>query len=474
MGMSSPLIIVWFRRDLRLADNPALKAAAEEGRILPIYILDDENAGEHKMGGASRWFLHHSLEALNKDMNGHLSVYAGKADTIIPKLVKQTGAHGVYWNRCYEPWRIERDEKIKKTLLDSDIDAQSFNGSLLWEPWEVRKDDGTPYKVFTPFYRKGCLLNAQPPRKPYTKPEKIQWTGDKDNTTKITDLKLLPDIRWDKQMDEHWDISEDGAHERLEHFMDKLVNGYKEDRNHPGIDGTSRLSPYLHFGQLSPNQIWYAVKGNSQGADTYKSELGWREFSYNLLYHFPELPKKNLQTKFDPFPWRKSAKDLKAWQRGQTGVPIVDAGMRELWQTGYMHNRVRMIVASFLIKNLLVDWRSGEEWFWDCLADADLANNSAGWQWVAGSGADAAPYFRVFNPVMQGQKFDADGKYTRHYVPELANMPDKYLFNPWEAPDDVLKKAKVKLGDTYPKPIVDLQESRDRALSAFKSLKQDA
>lgn len=461
--MSDKIIIHWFRQDLRLADNPALYEAAKLGKVLPIYILDDKNSGEHKMGAASRFWLHHSLESLNKSLDGNLGLYKGNPEKILPELMKKHGADAVYWNRCYEPWRVARDKRIKENM-----EAESFNGSLLWEPWNVVKNDGTAYKVFTPFYRRGCLEKA-PPREPLPKPENLKLIkGDVHN------LDLLPKISWDEQLEPHWEIGEEGAVERMYDFIDGGLNAYKDGRNFPAKKNVSRLSPSLHFGELSPNQIWHAAdtKGDDKNIDHFKSELGWREFSYSLLYNFPELPRKNLQEKFDNFPWVEDFDLLNAWQKGQTGYPIVDAGMRELWQTGFMHNRVRMIVGSFLVKNLLLHWHHGEEWFWDCLVDADLAANSASWQWIAGCGADAAPYFRIFNPITQGHKFDTDGEYTRKYVPELKDLPDKYLFSPWEAPSEVLDEAGIVLGEDYPKPVVGLKPSRERALEAFASLKQ--
>lgn len=469
--MYIPNFILWFRQDLRLSDNPALIEAAQNGAVLPIYILDDENAAAYKMGGASRWWLHHSLHDLNLSLGGNLRFYYGDAHEIITDLVKSHDIKGVYWNRCYEPWRISRDKKIKNTLGDMGVECHSFKASLLWEPWEIKKSDGTPYKVFTPFYRKGCL-SAPPPRAPLPAPNDISFADTSIQGMSLTDLKLLPTIGWDAQLAPHWNIGEIGAQKRLYEFLDNGMTGYKEGRNFPAQTNVSRLSPHLHFGEISPYQAWHSAieYGHTNDSDTFMSELGWREFSHSLLYHFPELPHKNWQSKFDSFPWEKNDAALLAWQRGQTGIPIIDAGMRELWQTGYMHNRVRMIVGSFLVKNLLLHWGNGERWFWDTLLDADLANNSASWQWVAGCGADAAPYFRIFNPVTQGQKFDVDGRYTRHYVPELAHMPDKYLFNPWEAPKEVLSGAKVLLGKTYPHPIIDLKASRERALAAFKTL----
>jgi deoxyribodipyrimidine photo-lyase len=467
---TTPLVIHWFRQDLRLGDNPALTHAAAKGQVLPIYILDDETAGAHAMGGASRWWLHHSLDSLNRSLGGTLNCYRGKADEILPELVKRHHAQAVYWNRCYEPWRMQRDARIKERLQQEGIIAESFNGSLLWEPWEIRKDDGTPYRVFTPFYRKGCL-NAPAPRPPLPAPHQMHPVKD-EAALALAALELLPRIRWDRQLEPHWTIGEAAAEARLQAFFHEGLSQYKEGRNFPAKPYVSRLSPYLHFGEISPHRLWHAVRarGDDKHIDHFLSELGWREFSHHLLYQFPELPQKNLQAKFDRFPWREDAEALARWQRGQTGYPIVDAGMRELWQTGYMHNRVRMIVGSFLVKNLRLDWRHGERWFWDCLVDADLANNSASWQWVAGSGADAAPYFRIFNPVTQGQKFDMAGDYTRRFVPELARLPDRYLFCPEEAPEHVLQDAGVVLGKTYPAPVVDLATSRAEALHAFATL----
>ena len=471
--MTKTISLHWFRQDLRTSDNPALFEAARQGSVLPVYILDDENAGDDKMGSASRWWLHHSLKALNKKLNGKLIFYTGDPGPVLLKLCSDKNITAVYWNRCYEPWQLDRDEKIRKQLETQGIEVHVHGGSLLWEPLETLKDDGTPYKVFTPFYRKGCL-KAAPPRKPIPAPENLKLTSKPAGSLRIDDLGLLPSIRWDRKMEQHWQMGEDHAQDRLQEFIKHGLKDYREGRNFPAKQNVSRLSPHLHFGELSPNQAWYAVKqkGNSVNADHFLSELAWREFSYSLLYHFPALPRKNLQAKFDRFPWRNDKKLLVRWQQGQTGYPIVDAGMRELWQTGYMHNRVRMIVGSFLVKNLLLHWHHGESWFWDCLVDADLANNSASWQWIAGCGADAAPYFRVFIPVTQGQKFDAAGDYTRHFVPELKDLPKKYLFNPWEAPPDVLNEAGVTLGKTYPGPVVDLKASRERALQAFASLKK--
>lgn len=466
-------VIHWFRQDLRLEDNPALMAAAACGKVLPVYILDYDNAGEHRPGGASRWWLHHSLTSLNKALENRLCLFRGNPEDILQKLVDEHDISAIYWNRCYEPWRLARDSEIKRIFSGKGLGVHSYNGSLLWEPMQVLKKDNTPYRVFTPFYRKGCLAQP-PPREPQPAPANLSLYDATGSALALEALELLPEIRWDRQLEAHWRIGEDAAHDRLSAFLEAGVSQYKEGRNFPAKTFVSRLSPHLHFGELSPNQVWFAARasGDDQNIDHFCSELGWREFAHSLLFHFPDLPQKNLQVKFDRFPWLENREHLQRWQKGMTGYPLVDAGMRELWQTGLMHNRVRMVVGSFLVKNLLLDWRDGERWFWDCLVDADLANNSAGWQWIAGCGADAAPYFRIFNPLTQGEKFDKDGEYTRRYVPELAKLPNKYLFCPWLAPREVLKKANVSLGQSYPEPVVELKFSRESALEAFQTMKR--
>jgi deoxyribodipyrimidine photo-lyase len=478
--MTNPCIIYWFRQDLRLADNPGLAHAAANGSVLPVYILDDDNAAAHKMGGASRWWLHQSLNALNHALDGRLVVLAGDAAHLLPALARDCGARMVTWNRAYEPWRIDRDSRIKATLTAAGIAAESFNASLLWEPWEVLKDDGTPYRVFTPFYRRGCL-KAVPPRQPMPLPSPLDLVSDAgcpQGQGAIDNLGLLPDLDWINGLDERWAVGEAAAKDRLSAFLDEGLAGYKEGRNFPARRHVSRLSPYLHWGEISPNTVWYAVRDQidsgacpERDGDHFLSELGWREFSHSLLFHFPDLPRKNLQPRFDHFDWRDDPGALARWQQGMTGYPIVDAAMRELWQTGYMHNRTRMIVGSFLVKNLRLHWHHGERWFWDCLVDADLANNSASWQWIAGCGADAAPYFRIFNPITQGEKFDPDGDYIRRYVPEIAGLPDAFLCSPWTAPAEVLAAAGVRLGVSYPHPMVDAKASREAALAAFSALK---
>lgn len=475
--VNSTATLHWFRQDLRLRDNPALSFASEHGPVLAVYIQDLSTPAEFRPGGASCWWLHHSLQALNHTLGGKLHCLRGDPLKLLTQLVQQQGMKRVVWNRCYEPWQINRDSKIKRALQDVGVEVHSFNGHLLWEPWQVLKKDATPYKVFTPYYRKGCLQLAAP-RMPLSKPDNLQLECCADLDNGIDALNLLPKINWHSEINKQWSPGEQGAAQNLSEFLPDRLSDYKEQRNIPAVRGTSRLAPHLHFGEISANQLWYAAIDAMQGdidqpgLDCFLSELGWREFSHYLLYYFPTLPTENFQQKFDHFPWQNDQNKLKAWQRGQTGIPIIDAGMRELWQTGYMHNRVRMIVASFLVKNLLIHWREGERWFWDCLLDADLAANSASWQWVAGSGADAAPYFRIFNPLLQGQKFDSQGHYVRQYCPELGKLPDKYIHDPWQAPQAVLEQAGITLGKHYPKPIVDLKTSRDRALAAFAQCKE--
>ena len=434
---------------------------------------DDVSPGEHRMGAASRWWLHESLTALNAELDGKLVCMRGNALECILELARQSNALGVFWNRCYESWRIDRDKRIKTKLLSNGYLVRSFNGSLLFEPPHITKQDGTPYRVFTPFYRKGCLEQSANPRKPLARPEGFDlYSAGRES---VDHLALLPSVKWYGEMESVWTPGERGAILRLTEFLQSGIDGYRKGRDRPDQTHVSRLSPHLHFGEISPHAVWQSVHQAAEGAltddaDKFLSELGWREFSYYLLYYWPTLPKTNLQKKFDRFPWRHDDAALEAWKKGLTGYPIVDAGMRELWQTGYVHNRVRMIVGSFLVKNLMLDWRLGERWFWDTLVDADLANNSASWQWIGGCGADAAPYFRIFNPVTQGKKFDPDGRYVRHFVPELARLPDSYLHNPFDAPKETLDGAGVCLGENYPNPIVDLKSSRERALAAFKSL----
>jgi deoxyribodipyrimidine photo-lyase len=386
----------------------------------------------------------------------------------------------VFWNRRYEPTVRQRDAAIKAALRAEGLTVESFNAGLLFEPWEVETKAGKPFQVFTPFW-KACLARPEPAellRPPQRTPAPEEWP----ETLTLAQLELEPDIDWAAGIRAAWRPGCQHATAQLDHFLDQALCGYAHDRDRPDMMGSSRLSPYLHFGEISPRQVWHTVQdaglmpgqaGTAQGADAYLRELGWREFAHHVLYHFPHTMTRPLRSDFAAFPWRDDSASLKAWQRGRTGYPLVDAGMRELWTTGWMHNRVRMVVASFLVKHLLLPWQAGAAWFWDTLVDADLANNTLGWQWAAGCGADAAPYFRIFNPIMQGQKFDPQGAYVRRWIPELAKVPTRWLHNPWDAPQTILSEAGVTLGQTYPFPLIDHRTARERALAAFASLRDN-
>lgn len=483
--MPSPTLL-WFRDDLRLADHPALlDAVARKNPVIPIYIFDEESKGIRPLGGASRWWLHHSLAALSADLEAKgapLLIFKGPARTIIAELTKKLKPNAVVWNRRYRKAEIALDTAIKDDLKKADIVAESFSGTLLFEPWTVKSKAGTFMRVFTPFYRAATAQGEPAP--PAAAPRTIPGHDIKPKSVgavTLNALELLPtQPDWASGLREEWTPGEKGARKRLDVFLKNGLADYKDGRNFPDRPSTSKLSPHLRFGEITARQCWHAAghaveSGTSKGRDsdlaTFRSELGWREFSYHLLYHLDDIARENMQKRFDAFQWARNAKALRQWQKGQTGYPIVDAGMRELWQTGWMHNRVRMIVGSFLVKHLMIDWRKGEDWFWDTLVDADMASNPASWQWVSGTGADAAPYFRVFNPILQGEKFDPDGAYVRRYVPELARMPAKYIHAPWTAPDSVLQDAGVSLGFDYPHPMVDHQAARDRALATFEALK---
>jgi deoxyribodipyrimidine photo-lyase len=466
--------IVWFRQDLRLHDNPMLAAAAARGPVVPLFILDDPP--HRALGGAGRWWLHHSLAALQGAL-GRLTLQRGSPRAVLPALIEATGADAVYWNRCYEPYAIARDTELKALLQARGVAVESFNGSLLHEPWEVTTKSGGPFKVYTPFWRASRALPvAAPAETPKLDIAKSVPAGDRLDQWKLRPKK--PD--WAAGWDRLWRPGEQGALARLDAFVADALDRYATLRDLPAVKGTSRLSPHLRWGEISPRQIWRRMMleidypQRRDGADKFLSEIGWREFCYHLLYHFPTLPGENWRREFDAYPWREDAAELEAWQRGMTGYPLVDAGMRELWRTGWMPNRVRMIAASFLVKHLRIDWRRGEAWFWDTLVDADLANNAAGWQWVAGSGADASPYFRIFNPVTQGKKFDPAGDYIRRWCPELALLPDGHIHAPFDAPPDVLAEAGVELGRTYPHPIVDHARARAAALEGYRAVSRAA
>ncbi|MBK7747470.1 MAG: deoxyribodipyrimidine photo-lyase [Candidatus Obscuribacter sp.] len=481
--------IVWFRQDLRLADNPALSRALDEGdSVYCVYIHAPIEEGRWAPGGATKVWLNQSLKALQQDLEdkgGRLHIFDVGADSefatsqaVLAAIVKQTQARAIFWNRRYEPAIIERDKEIKSHFKEQGINVETFNSALLKEPWQVKTKEGKPYQVFTPFWR--ACLNEMHPDPPLSAPKKLpdNKLHKLQGEVALKKLALLPQIQWDKGIKDAWVPGEQGALKQLKTFLKDGLANYASDRNRPDIEGVSRLSPHLHFGEISPLTVWYQTKEYVQAhpklveaGQCYLREIGWREFSHHLLYHFPDTTTEPLRKEFSHFPWQRNDTHLKAWQKGLTGYPIVDAGMRELWHTGIMHNRVRMIVASFLVKHLLLPWQEGAAWFWDTLVDADLAQNTLGWQWTAGCGADAAPYFRVFNPILQGAKFDPDGDYVRRWVPELAGLDKKYIHTPWEAPPLTLTASGITLGEDYPRPIVDHGQARALALDAFQQLK---
>ncbi len=473
-------VLVWFRTDLRLADNSALQAAIEHGGgVVPVFIHAPDEEAPWQPGGASNWWLHQSLAALQsrlRDVGSRLIIRRGPTLETLLALAKETKSDAIFWNRRYEPAVIARDERIRKALLKEGIEAESFNAALLNEPWAVQNKSGKPFQVFTPFW-KNCLMDMEPSG-PLPAPKSMRSPTKWPKSLELEELGLEPKINWAGGIAAEWKPGEQAAQKQVKDFLRGAFENYSVQRNHPGTQGTSRLSPYLHFGEISPRQIWHAVRRHAESrkikawrTTQFITEIGWREFAHHLLYHFPHTPTEPLRKDFKNFPWRKNAAGLKAWQTGQTGYPIVDAGMRELWATGWMHNRVRMVVASFLVKDLLLPWHSGAKWFWDTLVDADLANNTLSWQWTAGCGADAAPYFRIFNPVSQGEKFDPEGRYVRRWCPELAKLPDKWIHKPAAAPPEVLRSADVEIGHTYPKPIVDHAAAREGALESFGRMK---
>jgi deoxyribodipyrimidine photo-lyase len=476
--------LVWFRRDLRLADNPALAAALAVCRsVIPVFVHAPDEEGPWQPGAASEVWLHRSLAALDESLRqigARLVVRRGPTLETLRALAAETGATHVYWNRLYEPAVVARDGLVEAALREQGLVAETANAALLNEPWEVTRDGGLPYRVFTPYW-KACQRSLTDVA-PLPAPEALPSVPPEVSGLPLDALGLRAAIDWDAEFWDRWCPGEAGAQTALSCFLDRAVGGYDTDRNRPDLTGTSRLSPHLHFGEISPRQVLAAVRGHAdahvapglfRNAEAYVRELGWREFGYHLLHHFPHTTDEPLDARFAAFPWADDYGDaLAAWQRGMTGIPLVDAGMRELWRTGWMHNRVRMIVASFLTKNLLVPWQAGARWFWDTLIDADLANNTLGWQWTAGCGADAAPYFRIFNPVLQGRRFDPEGDYVRRWVPELARLPAAHVHAPWEAPGRVLADAGLALGRDYPAPVVDLQASRARALARFEAMRR--
>jgi deoxyribodipyrimidine photo-lyase len=468
---SPSVVVAWFRRDLRLADNPALEhALAVQASVLPLYIHAPEEEAPWEPGAASRWWLHHSLLALEASLQARASrlvVQSGSSLAVLLEVARRCHVRRICCNRLYDPALCSRDEQVAKHLAEQDIELCMHDGGLLLPPANLRTTAGDPYRVFTPFWR---ALQREIPELPSprrTGSVKLAAPEQWPQSLTIDHLQLLPKIRWDSSIAAAWQPGEVAAHERLRTFARQQLADYAEGRDRPDLQATSRLSPHLHFGEISPARVLQTIRdvpGHIAARTRYASELAWREFAHHLLAHFPHTTDAPLQPKYAQLRWRRDARALRAWQRGQTGIPIVDAGMRELWQTGFMHNRVRMIAASFLVKNLGIDWRAGARWFWDTLVDADLANNSAGWQWVAGTGADAAPYFRIFNPVLQGKRFDPEGTYVRRFVPELASLGARWIHEPWRAP----AAAGVTLGRDYPKPLVDLKVSGRAALERYE------
>jgi len=466
-------VLLWFRRNLRLRDNAPLIAASDSGRpVIPVYIHPEDDAGS-----AGRWWLHHSLAGLDEGLRRYgsqLFILRGETAAVLAVLAAETGAGAIFFSRRYEPASRAEEQAVEDALGDA-LDVHAFDDSLLSHPDVLKTQSGKPYKVFTPFWKAATALGDPPPPQPA--PSTLEFGGPVSDSLPLDDLGLLPTAPdWAGGLRDAWDPGEAGALRRLD-ALDPVVRRYGEYRDWPGTDSTSRLSPHLHFGEVSVRQVWHAVRGMearlraTKGAEMLLRQLYWRDFSAYLLYHFPTLPDLPLRSEFDRFPWSDDERALRAWQKGLTGFPIVDAGMRELWATGWMHNRVRMITASFLVKDLMIPWQRGADWFLDTLVDADLANNSASWQWVAGCGTDAAPYFRIFNPVLQGQKFDPQGAYVRRWVPELAGLPDHHIHDAWNAPAQALSAAGVVLGEQYPEPVVEHAAARDAALAAYQAIR---
>lgn len=478
---TSSTTIVWLRQDLRLEDHPAFHRAASDGdAVIPLYIWGPEEEGRWAPGGASRWWLHGSLVALDgelREMGSRLTIRRGPALECLLEVIRESGARRVLWSRRYEPAVIRRDSQVKEALRASGIEAGSFNASLLHEPWTVKTQQDGPFQVFTPFWR-ACMRKPDPEQ---ALPRPVQLVAPRvwPKSLEVASLGLEPVINWAGGLRAAWRPGAAGAGAALRGFLENAAGRYSEGRDLPSVVGTSRLSPHLHFGEVGPRQVWHAFAnhvsrtpalGLGWRENQFLTEIGWREFAHHLLHHFPHTPEKPLRESFSKFPWRRDEAWLKVWQRGRTGYPLVDAGMRELWATGWMHNRVRMIAGSFLVKDLLISWEAGARWFWDTLVDADLAANTLGWQWTAGCGADAAPFFRIFNPVTQGKKFDPEGVYVRRWVPELGRLPDKWIHCPWETPPAVLRQFGIELGRDYPEPVVSHALARDVALDAFRRI----
>jgi deoxyribodipyrimidine photo-lyase len=473
--------ILWLRADLRVADHAAMAAAlARNAAVVPLFIWAPDEEGAWPAGGATKWWLDASLRALDASLQrlgSRLVVRRGPSLDVLRDVVRESAADAVVWSRRYEPASIARDRIVKQALRDDGLVAESANSALLFEPWQNVKDDGTPYRVFTPFWKSMLKRGGVPA--PFPAPSRIPAPSTWPRSDRIDDLDLSPKPDWAAGMRQTWIPGEAGAQAELARFVRDGIEGYQSGRDLPSRVGTSRLSPHLHFGEIGPRAIWKTVhdlaadRGDArfdEAAESWLRQLAWREFGHHLLFHFPHTAEAPLRPEFARFEWSGNASMLSRWQRGLTGYPIVDAGMRELWTTGWMHNRVRMIVASFLVKDLRVAWQDGARWFWDTLVDADLANNTMGWQWTAGCGADAAPYFRVFNPQLQSRKFDPDGDYLRRWLPELAGLDTKWIHEPHNAPASVLEAAGVRIGETYPAPIVAHDQAKRLALEAYQSM----
>ncbi len=478
-----PTTVVWLRHSLRLSDHAALTHAAERGQVVPVFVWAPDQEGDWPPGGAHRWWLHHSLQALDADLRtrgSRLVVRHGDSLGELLDVATASGADRVVWQSRYEPALRQRDAEVRDGLAEAGLDARTFAGRILHDPDQVQTGSGGPYKVFTPFwnrFRDEVTVGEPLPRPrlgatsaPDAWPDSVEL-----DALGLTDL-AQDGVRWADGMADEWTPGEAGALDRLETFLDESLLDYPDGRNVPAARDTSMLSPHLHWGEISPRTVWHETEArvsngvSRQAADKFLSEIAWREFSYHVLYHFPRTPTQPLKEKYAAMPWRADSASFEAWKRGLTGYPLVDAGMRQLWAIGWMHNRLRMVTASFLTKDLLIRWQDGAAYFWDTLCGGDLANNSMGWQWAAGSGADAQPFFRIFNPVSQSKTHDPDGAYIRRWVPELSDLPAKHLHAPWDAPAEVLDQAGVVLGETYPRPIVDHGEARDAALEALKAV----
>lgn len=471
-------VIVWFRKDLRIHDNPALWQASQEGNVIPLFIWSPSEEEDYQESAASLWWLHHSLIALEQKLaKKKLPLIYRSGDSLeeLTKIIHETGAQALFYNERYEPSIKERDKKIKTAMASLNINVHTFHSDLLFSPYDIKNKQNEPYKVFTSFY-KSVLHNPVFRPIPYIETQ----SGVKHTISSlcIDDLQLLPKIRWDKKLHNYWKPGEDGAIKQYEKFVDEGLSFYKKRRDIPSENNVSFLSPYLTWGNISVRAIWYSLERKSftladmdSSLESFKRQLIWRDFAYYQLIHFPMISQKPLRSKFEKFPWLDNENDFLQWKKGLTGYPIIDAGMRELYETGVMHNRVRMIAASFLIKHLLIPWQKGYDYFSETLVDFDVANNAMGWQWVAGCGVETAPYFRIFNPILQSEKFDQDGDYIRKWIPEIAKLPSKYIHKPWEAPEEILHTAHVRLGKTYPEPMIDHMIARQRALAAFEEIK---